>query len=340
MVVECSVKNGDRIMAGGLITRIKSNTPHQLTAAKESDAQYYLEQQAERMTRCRNVALPVLESVRRHADIVARLHQDGFVILRDFFSPDLIRGLGSSVEKLVRTRRKLTPIRAHSQESISDLEEGTYRYLSNHDVHEEWEGLEVHVSAVGIQDPLINLDQTPQLVFDAGLLEMATAFYGAVPLVTFLKIRYAFGNNFPPADTQFFHVDGGSYRIFKALIYLNDVGEGCGPFCYVKGSHRVKWNGWDQKARYDDIEIEDIYGAESIARCYAKAGDVILADTTGVHRGEKPVNADRGILIVNYCIHPEYGFDHPDIRIMKRDRETLGPFGRLAAEHLVEVDGT
>jgi len=99
----------------------------------------------------------------------------------------------------------------------------------------------------------------------------------------------------------------------------------------------LKWDGWDQKARYDDTEIADIYGAEAIVRCYAKAGDVILANTTGFHRGEKPVNNNRGILIVNYCLHPEYGFEHPAIHIKKHNKGALSPYCQLAAEHLVEV---
>lgn len=325
-------------MSESLTQHRKPKTFHQLHAAAESDAQYFLEQQAERMKRCRSASVQVLESVRRHAAIVTQLHQDGVVILRDYFPSNQIHALGEQVKQLVRTGQKLSPMRAHAQESLTDLMKGTYRYFSDQYLHDEQEPLEVRVSSVGVQDPLINLEHTHQLVFDPGLLEMATAFYGAIPLVTFLKIRYAFGNAIPPADTQWFHVDGGSYRIFKALIYLNDVTEGGGPFCYVRGSHRVKWDGWDQKARYEDSEIEEIYGAETIVRCYAKAGDIILADTTGVHRGEKPVNADRGILIVNYCIHPEYGFAHPDIRIKKQDYESLPPFGRFAAEHLVEAE--
>jgi len=315
----------------------KARTPHVLHATTEGDAQFYLEKLAEGIVRCQEFAIPLLESVQQYSDVVSRLHRDRFVILRNYFPADQIQIIRVQVEKLVRTREGLAPIRAHGQETPQDVHEGTYQYFSNLFRQEIENPLEDLVSSVGIQDPLVALEDTSKLVFDSGILGMGTAFYGAMPMVTFLKIRYAFRNAFPPADTQFFHVDGGSYRIFKALMYLNDVEEGGGAFCYVRGSHRLKWEGWDQKARYEDAEIQNIYGAKAVVRCYARAGDVIVANTPGIHRGEKPVNKNRGILIVNYCLHPEYGFEHPAIRIRKCNRETLSPFGQLAAEHLVEV---
>jgi ectoine hydroxylase-related dioxygenase (phytanoyl-CoA dioxygenase family) len=315
----------------------KRKKTHVLHATTEEDARYFLGKLAERMTRCQEFAVPLLESVQQYSDIVGQLHQDGFVILRNHFPTDLIQKIRTQVEGIVRTREGLAPIRAHSQETPQDLMEGTYQYFNDHFRQERHNHLEDLVSSVGVQDPLVAIKDTSKLVFDPGILGIGAAFYGAMPTVTFLKIRYAFGNAFPPADTQLFHVDGGSYRIFKALVYLNDVEEGGGPFCYVRGSHRLKWDGWDHKARYEDAEIENVYGAEAIVRCYAKAGDVLLANTTGIHRGEKPVKQNRGILIVNYCLHPEYGFEHPAIHIKKEDREALSPFRQLAAEHLVEV---
>ncbi len=316
------------------------SAPHVLHATSEGDARYFLSKLAERIVRCQEFAIPLLELEQQYSEIVSQLHQDGFVILRNYFPADLIQRIQVQVEQRVRTRDGLAPMRAHCQETAQDLMKGTYQYFNEQFRQEDQPPLEDLVSSVGIQDPLMTLEGISDLVFHRGILGMGTAFYGAIPLVTFLKVRYAFKNNLPQADTQFFHVDGGSFRIFKALIYLHDVDEDGGPFCYVRGSHRLKWDGWDQKARYEDEEIEAIYGPDAIVRCHAKAGDVILANTTGIHRGEKPVKANRGIMIVNYCLHSEYGFEQPPIHIKKRDREALASFGQMAAEHLVEVSET
>lgn len=325
-------------MNGPEAVSIRLKPPHQLHAMTVADAQYFLDQVAERISRCREFAIPVLESGQRYSETVSQLHQNGYVILKNFFPQDLIKNLRDQVESMVRTRVGLCPIRAHAQETSEDLTEGRYHYYSNRFDHDKSSSLDNLASSVGVENPLLSLKDIPTVVFDPRILGMATAFYGAMPLLTFLKVRHAFANSLAPADTQLFHVDGGSFRIFKALLYLHDVREGGGPFCYVRGSHRKKWSEWEQSARYTDSEIEKVYGSESIIRCYAQAGDVILADTTGIHRGEKPVNLNRSILIVNYCIHPEYGFEHPHIQIKRQDRDTLSPFGQLAAEHLVEVE--
>ncbi|MCA9421786.1 MAG: phytanoyl-CoA dioxygenase family protein [Nitrospira sp.] len=316
---------------------IKSEPPYKLHATSKADAEYFFGQVARRTFRCRKLGIPISNYRREHKEIVSRLNQDGYVILKNYFPKDLINHLRNQVENIVQTRVGLSPIRAHSQETSEELKEGTYHYFPNQFSQDDSGSLEALVSSVGVKEPLVSLKDISTVVFDQGILGMATAFYGAVPLVTFLKVRHAFGNTLAPADTQLFHVDGGSFKIFKVLLYLHDVHVGGGPFCYVRGSHQKKWNGWEQKARYTDSEIEDVYGNEAIIRCHAQAGDVIVADTTGIHRGEKPVNANRSILIVNYCIHPEYGFEHPHILIKKQDRDALSPFGQLAAEHLVEV---
>ena len=311
---------------------------HQLHAAAEADARAFFQGISERMACQGDLAVSVLQAAQQHSAMIHQLHQDGLVILRGYFPAEIILRLGKDVEALVEARKGVLPVRAHSQETSMDLMKGTYRYFTDEFLREFDCPLETLVSSVGIQDPLVTLADVSTLVFDQGILERATGYYGAIPLVTFLKTRFAFANTVPPADTQLFHVDGGSYRIFKALIYLNDVEEGGGPFCYVKGSHRHKWDGWDQKARYEDAEIEEVYGAENILRCYAKAGDVILANTAGIHRGEKPRKANRGILIVNYCVHPEYGFEHPDIRIPAKTKYALSSFCLRAADNLVEVE--
>ncbi len=315
----------------------KARTAHVLHATTEKDAGFFLEKLRERISRSQDFACPLLEAAEQYSEIVSRLHQDGFVILRNYFPVEQIKRIQVQIEAKVHAREGLAPIRAHCKETSQDIMKGAYQYFNDQFGQDEHSPLEDLVSSVGIEDPLTSVRGVADLVFSSGLVGMGAAFYGAIPMVTFLKIRYTFRNTVPPADTQFFHIDGGSYRIFKALIYLNDVEEGGGPFCYVRGSHRLKWDGWNQKARYDDMEIADIYGAEAMVRCYANAGDVILANTTGIHRGEKPLGQDRGILIVNYCLHPEYGFEHPSIHITKQDRAALSPLCQLAAEHLVEV---
>ena len=52
-----------------------------------------------------------------------------------------------------------------------------------------------------------------------------------------------------------------------------------------------------------------MYGAQSIKKITAKAGDLIVANTTGFHRGTKPDNRERIMLTLNYVIHQERNLD-------------------------------
>ncbi len=130
------------------------------------------------------------------------------------------------------------------------------------------------------------------------------------------------------ADTQYF-LEQAAKRISRCrenVIPVLESGQR-----YIETVSQLHQNG------YVISEIKDVYGSDSIIRCYTKGGDVILADTTGIHLGEKPANKNRSILSVNYCIHPEYGFEHPPVLVKKKNRDIISPFGQLAAEHLVEV---
>jgi hypothetical protein len=61
-------------------------------------------------------------------------------------------------------------------------------------------------------------------------------------------------------------------------------------------------------------------------------------ESTGFHCGEKPVASDRSILILNYAVEPEYGFDYPPVRIRRVDVEKLPAFARLSTDGLQIVD--
>ncbi len=68
---------------------------------RKQDAQYFLEQVAGRISRCREFAIPVLESGQRYIETVSQLHQNGYMILKNYFPKDLIDYLGTQVENVV-----------------------------------------------------------------------------------------------------------------------------------------------------------------------------------------------------------------------------------------------
>lgn len=105
------------------------------------------------------------------------------------------------------------------------------------------------------------------------------------------------------------------YKYSKAIIYLNDVDEKNGPFQYLEKSHHfmniIKINEYLKKKSsdkwFDDEEVirSGIKFNLKINTYSAKAGDLIIFDATGIHRG-KPLNSGERYAITNY-----YRFD-PD----------------------------
>jgi hypothetical protein len=99
------------------------------------------------------------------------------------------------------------------------------------------------------------------------------------------------------------HIDHWKVR-FKTFLLLEDVTEDNAPFVYVAGSHRNerwrrRWD-WGYQHRPPTIEGEEPAGnhlrsdevAEICSRygyeervCTGRAGDLIVADTHGIHRG-------------------------------------------------------
>ena len=85
-------------------------------------------------------------------------------------------------------------------------------------------------------------------------------------------------------------------RQLKFMIYLNDVNQDNGPFQYLLKSHKlnkklnidIKENKFvNNSNRFNDIE--PYLKKFQLFEAKAKAGDLIVFDSSGVHRG-KPIN--------------------------------------------------
>ena len=94
-------------------------------------------------------------------------------------------------------------------------------------------------------------------------------------------------------SSQNFHRDPGIKGCIKVFIYLNDVEKGGGPFTYIKRTHKYgKYNSLF-KPRFFGVggvypslrDISEKIEAENIYEIYGKSGTVIIADTTGIHKG-------------------------------------------------------
>lgn len=113
----------------------------------------------------------------------------------------------------------------------------------------------------------------------------------------------------PARQSQRWHRDIGNKKYFKAFLYLNDIEKEDGPFIYVKGSQPGgKWdmtfpsiNPYSTKSgRVDDTELEQAIPSSDIVHCTGRAGTLVFADTTGLHKGGYSTRNTRFASITTY----------------------------------------
>ena len=106
-------------------------------------------------------------------------------------------------------------------------------------------------------------------------------------------------------------------RQFKAILYLSDVGPENGPFQFVRESHKasqVMRDIWSSRLGYMQYRLSEAEVARIIHRAperlttyLAKAGTLILVDTSSIHRG-MPIKAGSRFALTNYY-YPVDGID-------------------------------
>jgi len=119
------------------------------------------------------------------------------------------------------------------------------------------------------------------------------------------KVSFKEGNK---GSGDGWHRDSPIRHQFKAICYLNNVTENNGCFQYIKGSHRKVniFKAYFSKLfqfgqyRFSDKEIDAFCSSQklNISSVKGDAGDLVLADTKGIHRG-KPLN--KGCRYVLFC---------------------------------------
>lgn len=158
--------------------------------------------------------------------------------------------------------------------------------------------------------PLVSAPEIHPFVFNDLIIDIAGAYMDCYPAFGTCNLRRSYINNLKETGTQTYHVDPNSPRFLKFFIYLDDVDENGGPFCYIEGTHQKKFwlNGQSFNQQYNwptDIINKIHEGENEIKYLTAKKGDLLMADTNGWHRGIKPLNKNRTMLTLDYVCHVE-----------------------------------
>ncbi len=160
-------------------------------------------------------------------------------------------------------------------------------------------------------DPILRIKEIADLVTDDNILNFVKKNLNEDKIyIGYIKLRRFFNNDINNFDTNFFHTDDNCDKILKCIVYLDDIVKiEDGPFVYVKGSHKQKFENKDNINKYSrtDQEIENFYSLDNIKQLYGKKGTLLFANTLGYHKGVKPKSKDRYALYINYVCEEEYG---------------------------------
>jgi hypothetical protein len=269
---------------------------------------------------------------------LSNLRANGYTVLRGCLLRQTALDISAAFDVYCREGRSLQQSRNLNKVSnIMDWKQSNRLSADDMKKGEEW--LRNRTNILQVDQPLLQFPELTRLALNPTVLDIAGAYLGALPLMSFAKIRKSFANKLPYFDTELYHIDGNSRSMVKALLYLSDIDIETGPHEFVAGTHTTTAD-IDAEGRWTRDDMIRMYGEDRIHSITGKAGDLIIEDTTGFHRAARPIQGDRKIAIFNYVLHPEYGYEAVDRATVKLPCdvwETLDPKQKAAAEELVVV---
>ena len=144
-----------------------------------------------------------------------------------------------------------------------------------------------------------------KVALDTKLLEIVSSYLGLWPSLYSIGawLNYPIGE--APISSQLWHRDPEDLKIIKVFIYLVDVDEECGPFCYIPGTQSFGKHAnlvpvHKDSMRITDEEMATAIGPGNWTTCTGPAGTMILADTVGYHRGGYAKRGNRILITLTY----------------------------------------
>jgi hypothetical protein len=135
------------------------------------------------------------------------------------------------------------------------------------------------------------------------VLRVVSAYLGMFSRLTAVDLWYNVATGGPDVFSQRWHRDSEDRSIVKTFLYLRDVNETNGPFCYVSGTHKA--NAFTQKVGRLNYPHEGIIEKKFPSKfrrvCTGRAGTLIFCDTTGYHRGGHPTAEARFLVNAVYA---------------------------------------
>jgi hypothetical protein len=142
------------------------------------------------------------------------------------------------------------------------------------------------------------------------VIEIVESYLGCRPTISYLAAWWSYPTELAAQQAENFHRDVDDWRFLKLFVYLTDVDDDSGPHVYVPGSshdHRLR-----VIRRYENTEVERVFGRENIRQLTGEAGSAFIEDTFGLHKGQPLRKGHRLMFQAVYSLLPlPYGPRRP-----------------------------
>lgn len=194
----------------------------------------------------------------------------------------------SSSEQLLQTAKNLIP---KIPGSISGNKEEFVVHASFNQIMEYPE-----IFLWGLEEKLLNLAEN--------YIGLPVAYHGAY-------FRRDIANGVQ-RKSRLWHIDKEDRKVFKIIVYLNDISHEQGPFQYIPQPftseliNLLKYN----YEYISDQNMEKFISPSDWKSCIGNSGTVIMTDTASIfHRGKIPLASDRFAIFFDYTSRqPKYPF--------------------------------
>jgi hypothetical protein len=131
-----------------------------------------------------------------------------------------------------------------------------------------------------------------QLVYN--YLRLPVAYHGAV-----LRHSLLDGKS---AGPRLWHQDSEDFHVIRMLLYLSDIGPGCGPFEYIPRSVGLSYAPFrGAETNLTDSRMAAVVPREQWKRVTGRAGTIVLCDTGKVfHHESLAVSSDRVVVMFGF----------------------------------------
>jgi hypothetical protein len=157
------------------------------------------------------------------------------------------------------------------------------------------------------QPPIFDLsDPFLRFSLSAEVLSVVCRYLGMLARLGFMDLWFNVPTPGPPKFSQCWHRDPDDRRLVKLFLYLRDVADSGGPFCYVSETHNDgRFGNFRRQVIHSsnypgDHVIENGFPEVARIKCTGKAGTLVFCDTSGFHKGGDPTQAGRLLFTAAY----------------------------------------